>query len=237
MANRLLRAVVGSALIVATVAAQAATLSLANGGGLAVTIHSNLVSPNPTNTSAITFSGSLSGAGAFNANPFYTYCVEFQSVSLPFTETYNIVSGLAGFVGRNVGASTVVDRLGALVAVLGGLNAPSAGTGPTAGLNQAENSAAIQLAIWESVYEGNNPLDVNTIGTGGVGFRASNIAANVLAGANALLSAAASETRRAKIYVLTNANLQDFLLVPAPATLALAGLGLVGIAVARRRRA
>lgn len=230
MKSVLVRALAAGALVAGSMSAQAAvTLNLtgfANGS-------QNIQGAAPGfNVNAGAFVGTLSNAPGFNANPFYTYCVQLtQNFGFGALPNYSVVNGLSYFPNftPQVSPATVVDRLGKLFTFLGGVNLPA----------NATISAAIQTAVWESIYETGAALNALS-GNGSFSLNTGTTNTNVATLANTYLTGAAGvATSLYSISVLKNDNLQDFLLVqrvPVPASLALVALGL-GLMWSVRRRA
>lgn len=167
------------------------------------------------------FKGSISGFGApFDNANFETYCVELtQSFFMPSGNMtgYAIVAGSSYAEWTHPATS---NRIGQLITYV---NAhPGA-------VDTAAESTSLQLAIWNSIYDTDNTLSGGSFGDT-TGFRTY---------ADTLLANSAATVSNLDVYVLTNADKQDFLLVravPEPETLSLASLGLFGMAFVLRRR-
>lgn len=182
------------------------------------------------------FTGTLTGAGAFDTNSFLTYCVELEehfSFSGNAMTNYNVVTGDSYF------GSDKAYRMGQLVSYTR--------ANPSL-VNSAFTSAAMQLAVWNLVYDGDASLSAGS-------FHDSSGLANYATGL--LFDAAAFGAPTFSVYALQRRGSQDFLLaarlpplgleggpvpIAEPPGLALLAMGLtlvsgIGVWGARRRRA
>jgi len=202
--------------------------------------------------------GNISAAaGAFNVNidgeSFLTYCVELTQYASTSALQYTRMAG-SSFFDMNytpvlgVNGAVVVERIGRLFTYLGGMQVPKAvGTQYSA----SEVSAAIQLAVWESVYEGDNPLSVSGAQNDLTNkFMAVSAPADVISYANLILAGAATAANQYSVSIVwygtqPGQGAQDYLLLernpsrselPEPASLGLVALGLVAAGLASRRR-
>lgn len=244
-------------------AAQAAPLSINLGfasGSVDLTVGATNQS-NPAYVSARSgaFKGQAGASSPFNTSAFITYCVQLtQNFAVNTTYgDYSYNSGLSYFSGvlpqLAAGGATVVGRLETLFSSLGNNNAPSATQTATA----AQRSAAIQLAVWEAIYEGTtNYGQVGGYTDGGGRFGANN--SNPTAATTAVIEEAERILLNAINYgnsggqklfsvgVLKNTLQQDFIVlegggfqsgIPEPTSLALVfgALGALGYASRRRK--
>lgn len=224
-----LQASVGITMAAGALGAQAATMTLANwtfGNG-------NRVSASTPAYSGLSggFSGTLTGApgldGAIN-----TYCVEL-------TEQFHFGTAYSDYSVVSAGSyfsAAKAQTLGKLISYVFDGNF----FGSVAANYRDDLSTALQLAIWNTVYDSDITLssgsfkDTSVYKNGSVNF----------AGANALLTAsqAASQDITYQLYVLKSVGRpghQDQLLwkaVPEPASFALAALALGAAGLASRRR-
>lgn len=244
-----LRLAAAAALCGAALSAQAITVKLdfANGSVGMTVGKTNLNTDVSANVGA--FKGMAGADAPYNTSAFVTYCVELtQNFSLNTTYTgYSLAGGSSYFGGitplLSVGSATVVSRLSKLFSSLGGVSTPA----------NATDSAAIQLAVWESIYEGTTYGNVDrsladtisgAFDATGSGSAAAITAANTILG-NAIAYAGPNLF---SVNVLTNSAQQDFLVlerdggggpqgIPEPGSVALSLAALGALAFARRRRA
>jgi hypothetical protein len=238
MKSSLLSATFAVALAAASLAAprsaQAAAVTLTGwafgGGGSVASQTSSASGLSSYSGAAGGFAGSLAGTGAFDTTSFITYCIELEE-SFSFASTamtgYSLVDGASYFAARRLAnplrpeGAQVAERLGRLFTWV---------QADATRVDTAAESTALQLAVWNIVYDSDWSL-FNAEG------RYSDSSSHAVL-ANIMMANAAFTPNQMQVYALTRSGKQDFLVttlrVPSPGTLALVGLGLAA-AVALRR--
>jgi len=251
MVFRTLRFAAAAALACTAMSAQAGPVSIQVGfahGSVNMTVGATNAGGSVT-ASVGAFKGLTGASSPYNTSAFITYCVELtQYLSLNTQhDNYTLMDGAVYFGGITrgfaAGSAVVVERLVNLFSFLGGIKAPTSTT----------QSAAIQLAVWESIYEGNTAFGSvggNVSGIGAGTFAATNNGTTLAAidAANVILAGARNFTGLGlfSIQVLSSSANQDLLVltqlpdvgrvIPEPATLALTLTALLGVGVVTRRR-
>jgi hypothetical protein len=238
-------------LMLGSVAMVASAGTVTNSGGQwgynSVTV-TNVSPGNPTfgprEVSAGGFAAAASlfgGADAWVNGNFTTYCVEFtEGFTPPTTLEYGLEQGGAyQHWGTAVGSNraAISGRLGKLMTYVNSL------TG-TALVDSAAESAAVQLAVWETIYETPTGVDLSLNDGNFTESGAGN--SSLRTAANLYLTNSASVSSIYDVYVLSRVGSQDWIAlkaggsgpqgVPEPGSIALSVAALGALAFARRRR-
>jgi hypothetical protein len=186
------------------------------------------------------FKGRLSNMSnpAFNLSPVEMYCVDlaqFININATYSVKMPADAGSATFTIRAVTEvfnASISQRLTQLV---------SWSEAATSRVDSSTESTALQLAIWNTLYENQGDLAGQALRSGSFRETSAQPSAFATEASNMLSAANAYSGPMKQLYVLQSATNQDQLIwlnnpVPVPGTLALAALALAGVgAVARRR--
>lgn len=214
----------------AALAANVTLTGWAQGSGATVQASGSAVPTGAYNGWAGGFTGSLSGAGALDATNFLTWCVELEehfSFSTSAMTGYRVMDAADYFGDRAAidplrpNGAQVAQRLGQLISWM---NADATR------VDTAAESVAMQLAIWNIVYDSDWTVTANSA------FRD---ASTHKTAATQMLQGATATTGNVRLYVLAKNGSQDFITwqrVPEPGSLALVSLGLLGSVLLRAGR-
>lgn len=176
------------------------------------------------------FAGSLAGAGVLDSTSLVTYCIELEesfSFSSSAMNGYSVVDGASYFAARRLAnplrpdGAQVAERLGRLFSWV---------QAEATRVDSAVESTALQLAVWNTVYDADGSL------FDPAGRYSDNSKHAPLA--DWMLAQAAATPNRLQVWALVRSGKQDFVVttlrVPSPGTLALVALGLLAAAGVRR---